>query len=292
MEKKRNLSCVQLVDNGERRKECVSRAAAAVWGVRAAASVDMKGTNPITQGHRWHKRVKKRLKKEQKEEGQWEVLEEKKWAKWREEQEAAAAAQEEGRGGEEDESPSGELKETGGGEEREAAEISYWGSKGTTLRDEEGLDEEEAAAVRAVKAAAEAAGARLRRVASEDGAALPTEEKTSSSSAKKKRKKAHTGLASANPFAGLVAHRPAKAGTHHSHSEGAPGPSPEKRKERERERAPSPPAPSFVVDRAHRAALGLQAAKAKSQLLGIQGRAGGSAKKLKKLLKKQKLAGL
>ena len=29
----------------------------------------MKGTNPETQGHRWAKRVKKRLKKEQREEG-------------------------------------------------------------------------------------------------------------------------------------------------------------------------------------------------------------------------------
>ena len=38
----------------------------------------MKGTNPITQGHRWQKRVKERLKKHEHEEGQWERLEDKK----------------------------------------------------------------------------------------------------------------------------------------------------------------------------------------------------------------------
>ena len=38
----------------------------------------MKGTNPETQGHRWAKRVKKRQKREQIEEGQWADLERKK----------------------------------------------------------------------------------------------------------------------------------------------------------------------------------------------------------------------
>ena len=56
----------------------------------------MKGTNPITQGHRWQKRVKQRLKKQQLEEGQWEQLEDKKWEEVRaqkQREETAAAAE-------------------------------------------------------------------------------------------------------------------------------------------------------------------------------------------------------
>ena len=51
----------------------------------------MKGTNPETQGHRWAKRVKKRLKRERIEEGQWEELEQRKWDAFNAEREAKEA---------------------------------------------------------------------------------------------------------------------------------------------------------------------------------------------------------
>ena len=83
----------------------------------------MKGTNPITQGHRWQKRVKQRLKKQQLEEGQWEQLEDKKWEEVRaqkQREETAAAA-------EADLDPG-------------ARAIFAAADAGTDLRDEEGLD--------------------------------------------------------------------------------------------------------------------------------------------------------
>ena len=83
----------------------------------------MKGTNPETQGHRWAKRVKKRLKKEQKEDGQWEDLERK---RAREAEEAAAAA-------------AGEASASASEDDLDGA---------TDLRDEEGLDPAELAAER------------------------------------------------------------------------------------------------------------------------------------------------
>ena len=52
----------------------------------------MKGTNPETQGHRWAKRVKKRLKRQAIEEGQWEALEQRRWDALNAERERDAAA--------------------------------------------------------------------------------------------------------------------------------------------------------------------------------------------------------
>ena len=107
----------------------------------------MKGTNPITQGHRWQKRVKERLKKHEHEEGQWERLEDKK----SEEIRARHAAEESAAAAEAEIDPGAEA-------------IFAAADAGTDLRDEEGLDAEELAAVRAVKAAKAAAQARLQRV--------------------------------------------------------------------------------------------------------------------------------
>ena len=144
----------------------------------------MKGTNPETQGHRWAKRVKKRLKKEQKEDGQWEDLERK---RAREAQEAAAAA-------------AGEASASASEDDLDGA---------TDLRDEEGLDPVELAAVRAVKAAPAAAAERLARL-QKDEEGDERREGASISDFDARRKKTNrspngnlVSPVSSNPFAAL-----------------------------------------------------------------------------------------
>ena len=146
----------------------------------------MKGTNPITQGHRWQKRVKERLKKHEHEEGQWERLEDKKW----EEINARRAAEESAAAAEAEIDPGAEA-------------IFAAADAGTDLRDEEGLDAEELAAVRAVKAAKAAAQARLQRVQREG-----EKSNGASDAPAKKRVKVQRASTSANPFAALVRSRP------------------------------------------------------------------------------------
>ena len=120
----------------------------------------MKGTNPETQGHRWAKRVKKRLKRERIEEGQWEELEQRKWDAFNAARDAKEAAEE---------GDSRHVPSDGSSSDEEPSEWNASaGDAGTSLRDEEGLDPEEVAAVRAVKAAAAAAAARLARLDDDD----------------------------------------------------------------------------------------------------------------------------
>ena len=145
----------------------------------------MKGTNPITQGHRWQKRVKERLKKHEHEEGQWERLEDKK----SEEINARRAAEESAAAAEAEIDPGAEA-------------IFAAADAGTDLRDEEGLDAEELAAVRAVKAAKAAAQARLQRVQREG------EKSNASPDAPEKKRVKKRASTSANPFAALVRSRP------------------------------------------------------------------------------------
>ena len=143
----------------------------------------MKGTNPETQGHRWAKRVKKRLKNQQKEDGQWEDLERKKEREAEEAEKGATAAGDEF-----------ELESD--------SEAEY----GTELRSDQDVEHEaELAALRAVKEAAAAAEERLARIDKEtkDG-----ETKSSSKSAKQNTK--HSVVknktkqqVSSNPFAAL-----------------------------------------------------------------------------------------
>ena len=99
----------------------------------------MKGTNPETQGHRWAKRVKKRLKRERIEEGQWEELEQRKWDAFNAARDAKEAAEE---------GDSRHVPSDGSSSDEEPSEWNASaGDAGTSLRDEEGLDPEEAAAV-------------------------------------------------------------------------------------------------------------------------------------------------
>jgi hypothetical protein len=218
----------------------------------------MKGTNPITQGHRWQKRVKERLKKHEHEEGQWERLEDKK----SEEIRARHAAEESAAAAEAEIDPGAEA-------------IFAAADAGTDLRDEEGLDAEELAAVRAVKAAKAAAQARLQRVQREG-------EKSNASpdAPEKKRVKKQRASTSANPFAALVRSRPKPLET----ADTAPAPT----------ATPPPPAPepTPAPTEARKYRAGQAADIAKKRAIGVVGVKGGSQKKLKKLLKKKRAAGL
>ena len=216
----------------------------------------MKGTNPITQGHRWQKRVKERLKKHEHEEGQWERLEDKK----SEEIRARHAAEESAAAAEAEIDPGAEA-------------IFAAADAGTDLRDEEGLDAEELAAVRAVKAAKSAAQARLQRVQREG-------EKSTGASDAPKRVKKQRASTSANPFAALVRSRPKPLETDTT----APAPT----------ATPPPPAPepTPAPTEARKYRAGQAADIAKKRAIGVVGVKGGSQKKLKKLLKKKRAAGL
>ena len=215
----------------------------------------MKGTNPITQGHRWQKRVKERLKKHEHEEGQWERLEDKK----SEEINARRAAEESAAAAEAEIDPGAEA-------------IFAAADAGTDLRDEEGLDAEELAAVRAVKAAKAAAQARLQRVQREG--------EKSNASPDAPRVKKQRASTSANPFAALVRSRPKPLET----ADTAPTPT----------ATPPPPAPepTPAPTEARKYRAGQAADIAKKRAIGVVGVKGGSQKKLKKLLKKKRAAGL
>jgi hypothetical protein len=218
----------------------------------------MKGTNPITQGHRWQKRVKERLKKHEHEEGQWERLEDKK----SEEINARRAAEESAAAAEAEIDPGAEA-------------IFAAADAGTDLRDEEGLDAEELAAVRAVKAAKAAAQARLQRVQREG-----EKSNGASDAPAKKRVKVQRASTSANPFAALVRSRPKPLET----ADTAPAPT----------ATPPPPAPepTPAPTEARKYRAGQAADIAKKRAIGVVGVKGGSQKKLKKLLKKKRAAGL
>lgn len=217
----------------------------------------MKGTNPITQGHRWQKRVKERLKKHEHEEGQWERLEDKK----SEEINARRAAEESAAAAEAEIDPGAEA-------------IFAAADAGTDLRDEEGLDAEELAAVRAVKAAKAAAQARLQRVQREG------EKSNGASDAPAKKHVKKRASTSANPFAALVRSRPKPLETDTT----APAPT----------ATPPPPAPepTPAPTEARKYRAGQAADIAKKRAIGVVGVKGGSQKKLKKLLKKKRAAGL
>ena len=247
----------------------------------------MKGTNPETQGHRWAKRVKKRLKKEQKEDGQWEDLERK---RAREAEEAAAAA---------------------AGEASESASASEDDIDGATdLRDEEGLDPAELAAVRAVKAAAAAAAERLARLQKdEEGDRRPPEGASKSdfdARPKKTNRAPNRNLASpvsSNPFAALgrlqkircVEPRGGDASepvserlAGHGDVPGSiPGAADARIKKKTNARRAGE---SAVYARNRLAAEGAAAAVSRKRVLGISGVAGSSAKKLKKRLKRARQA--
>jgi hypothetical protein len=249
----------------------------------------MKGTNPETQGHRWAKRVKKRLKKEQKEDGQWEDLERK---RAREAEEAAAAA---------------------AGEASESASASEDHLDGATdLRDEEGLDPAELAAVRAVKAAAAAAAERLARLQKdEEGDQRPPEGASKSDfDARPKKTNRETGArnsnlaspVSSNPFAALG--RLQKRRSVETRGGGARVPVSERRAghgdvpgsipgadARIKIKTNARRAGESAVDARNRlAAEGAAAAVSRKRVLGISGVAGSSAKKLKKRLKRARQA--
>ena len=249
----------------------------------------MKGTNPETQGHRWAKRVKKRLKKEQKEDGQWEDLERK---RAREAEEAAAAA---------------------AGEASESASASEDHLDGATdLRDEEGLDPAELAAVRAVKAAAAAAAERLARLQKdEEGDQRPPEGASKSDfDARPKKTNRETGArnsnlaspVSSNPFAALG--RLQKRRSVETRGGGASEPVSERRAghgdvpgsipgadARIKIKTNARRAGESAVDARNRlAAEGAAAADSRKRVLGISGVAGSSAKKLKKRLKRARQA--
>ena len=235
----------------------------------------MKGTNPETQGHRWAKRVKKRLKKEQREDGQWEALERE---KARKAEEAAAAATEEASASE---SASG-LDDLDGA---------------TDLRDEEGLDPAELAAVRAVKAAAAAAAERLARLEKDADATREGDEKRERTSDAKPAagESVRRAPVSSNPFAALGrSRRPRHEATSgggaafrgpdgaRTGRAGAGGGSLAKRFDRDR-------AGESATDARRRlAAEGAAAARDRKRALGVSGVPGSSAKRLKKLLKKQR----
>jgi len=250
----------------------------------------MKGTNPETQGHRWAKRVKKRLKKEQKEDGQWEDLERK---RAREAEEAAAAA---------------------AGEASESASASEDHLDGATdLRDEEGLDPAELAAVRAVKAAAAAAAERLARLQKdEEGDRRPPEGASKSDfDARPKKTNRENGArnrnlaspVSSNPFAALgrlqkircVEPRGGDASEPVSERRAGhgdvPGSIPGAADARIKKKTNARRAGESAVDARNRlAAEGAAAAVSRKRVLGISGVAGSSAKKLKKRLKRARQA--
>ena len=240
----------------------------------------MKGTNPETQGHRWAKRVKKRLKRERIEEGQWEELEQRKWDAFNAARDAKEAAEE---------GDSRHVPPDGSSSDEEPSEWNASaGDAGTSLRDEEGLDPEEAAAVRAVKAAAAAAAARLARLDDDDDDEKRLNRRARRPDASSAARRAPAARASSNPYAALGgpprAARPADRrasvdlpdGQHPNLSTAAT--------------FVSTTAVSEEEHRAHRAAEGLAAARAKKQTLGVVGRAGASAKKHKKALKRARRA--
>ena len=254
----------------------------------------MKGTNPETQGHRWAKRVKKRLKKEQREDGQWEDLERE---KAREAEEAAAAA-------------AWEASASASASERADLDGA------TDLRDEEGLDPAELAAVRAVKAAAAAAAERLARLEKDAEATREGEEKREGASnakrAKRKEKdrKPPTRRApvSSNPFAALGRLRRSRdaaeddgaavvdPGTERTGRGDVPGSIPgggagDARRVAARRHEPQTTrvknlGASAIDARNRLAAEGAAAAVKHRRVLGIVGVSGSSAKKLKKQLKR------
>ena len=244
----------------------------------------MKGTNPETQGHRWAKRVKKRLKKEQREDGQWEDLERE---KAREAEEAAAAA-------------AWEASASASASERADLDGA------TDLRDEEGLDPAELAAVRAVKAAAAAAAERLARLEKDAEATREGEEKREgASNAKRAKRKEKEGKplptrrapVSSNPFAALGRLRRSRdaaedggaavvdPGTERTDRGDVPGSIPGAQTTRVKKKSPGA---SAIDARKRLAAEGAAAAVKHRRVLGIVGVSGSSAKKLKKQLKRAK----
>ena len=237
----------------------------------------MKGTNPETQGHRWAKRVKKRLKKEQREDGQWEDLERE---KAREAEEAAAAA-------------AWEASASASASERADLDGA------TDLRDEEGLDPAELAAVRAVKAAAAAAAERLARLEKD---AEATRERESNAKQEKKRKEkegkpppTRRAPVSSNPFAALGRLRRSRdaaedggaaavdPGTERTGRGDVPGSITDARTTT---RVKKGQKESAIDARKRLAAEGAAAAVKHRRVLGIVGVSGSSAKKLKKQLKR------
>ena len=243
----------------------------------------MKGTNPETQGHRWAKRVKKRLKKEQREDGQWEDLERE---KAREAEEAAAAA-------------AWEASASASASERADLDGA------TDLRDEEGLDPAELAAVRAVKAAAAAAAERLARLEKDAEATREGEEKRereSNAKQEKKRKEkegkpppTRRAPVSSNPFAALGRLRRSRdaaenggaavvdPGTERTGRGDVPG---SITGARTTTRVKKGQKESAIDARKRLAAEGAAAAVKHRRVLGIVGVSGSSAKKLKKQLKR------
>ena len=241
----------------------------------------MKGTNPETQGHRWAKRVKKRLKKQQKEDGQWEDLERE---KAREAEEAAAAA-------------AWEASASASASERADLDGA------TDLRDEEGLDPAELAAVRAVKAAAAAAAERLARLEKEAEATREGEEKREgASNAKRAKRKEKEGkpptrraAVSSNPFAALGRLRRSRdaagdggaavvdPGTERTGRGDVPGSITGSARTT---RVKKGQKESAIDARKRLAAEGAAAAVKHRRVLGIVGVSGSSAKKLKKQLKR------
>ena len=236
----------------------------------------MKGTNPETQGHRWAKRVKKRLKKEQREDGQWEDLERE---KAREAEEAAAAA-------------AWEASASASASERADLDGA------TDLRDEEGLDPAELAAVRAVKAAAAAAAERLARL--EKDAEATRERESNAKRAKRKEKEGkppptRRAPVSSNPFAALGSLRRSRdaagdggaavvdPGTERTGRGDVPG---SITGARTTTRVKKGQKESAIDARKRLAAEGAAAAVKHRRVLGIVGVSGSSAKKLKKQLKR------
>jgi len=236
----------------------------------------MKGTNPETQGHRWAKRVKKRLKKEQREDGQWEDLERE---KAREAEEAAAAA-------------AWEASASASASERADLDGA------TDLRDEEGLDPAELAAVRAVKAAAAAAAERLARL--EKDAEATRERESNAKRAKRKEKEGkppptRRAPVSSNPFAALGRLRRSRdaaedggaavvdPGTERTGRGDVPG---SITGSAQTTRVKKGQEESAIDARKRLAAEGAAAAVKHRRVLGIVGVSGSSAKKLKKQLKR------
>jgi len=236
----------------------------------------MKGTNPETQGHRWAKRVKKRLKKEQREDGQWEDLERE---KAREAEEAAAAA-------------AWEASASASASERADLDGA------TDLRDEEGLDPAELAAVRAVKAAAAAAAERLARL--EKDAEATRERESNAKRAKRKEKEGkppptRRAPVSSNPFAALGRLRRSRdaaedggaavvdPGTERTGRGDVPG---SITGGAQTTRVKKGQKESAIDARKRLAAEGAAAAVKHRRVLGIVGVSGSSAKKLKKQLKR------
>ncbi|EEH57388.1 uncharacterized protein MICPUCDRAFT_58233 [Micromonas pusilla CCMP1545] len=225
----------------------------------------MKGTNPETQGHRWAKRVKKRQKREQIEEGQWADLERK---KIEEDERARLEAEEDAAFPSCEPSPSEKEEEEDDDDDDDGA--------ATGLRDEEGLDAEELAAVRAVKVAAAAAAERLRRVSEEGEETRARKKARAGERPRSTTKPARVGGGGgANPFAAL-AFRPA--------------PAPAKPRARENDPRARPPPPEVPAPRAHlqKHRRGPEASVNKSRRLGVVGRTGLSAKAQKKALKRRR----